>query len=332
MAGIEGPGGPRELCEFCGFDSELYNRADTISSQRSIAAVLSFALDGLDEEVMAKRPDPETWSIGEYVDHVRDVAFAARFVIESALAEPGVDLGEPPDMGLTDELRMVDVPVALDRVAREYETIRVLLGSLDDEQWQEFAVIGGEERSVGWFARHVLHDGLHHMADIGRIRYEFGFGAPHSEGALAALHLSQGGVPKLPVDSATIGPSGMDGDSQDDRRHHGRPLQALCLWSADVIAQLRAEGHPISAGAAGENLTVTGVEWAEIRPGTMLTVDSIPMLITAYAIPCAKNAQWFRDRDFNRILHETNPGWSRLYAIPLASGEVRPGAAVTVEP
>jgi MOSC domain-containing protein YiiM len=332
MAGIEGIDGPRELCDFCGFDSDLYSRADTISSQRTIAAVLSSALGGLDTEVLSKRPDPDTWSIGEYVDHVREVAFAVRFVIESALAEPGVDLGEPPDMGLTGEARVVDIPDALHRVEQEYETIRELLESLDDEQWRQFAIIGGEERSVGSYARHVLHDGLHHMADIGRIRHRFGLGAPKGEGTISALHVSQGGVPKLPVESAMISPSGMDGDSQHNRVHHGRPLQALCLWSADVIAQLQAEGHPITAGAAGENLTVTGVEWAEIRPGAMLTVGKIPMLITAYAIPCAKNAQWFSDRDFNRIHHESNPGSSRLYAIPLGSGEIRPGAVVKVEP
>ena len=52
-----------------------------------------------------------------------------------------------------------------------------------------------------------------------------------------------------------------------DRLHHGRPLQAVCLWSQDVIDALRDEGHPIRAGAAGENLTVSGIDWDTIRPG-----------------------------------------------------------------
>jgi MOSC domain-containing protein YiiM len=56
------------------------------------------------------------------------------------------------------------------------------------------------------------------------------------------------------------------------------------------------------------------------------------MLISAHAVPCAKNGQWFNDRIFNRILHSEHPGSSRLYAIPLGSGEVSIGDPVTVEP
>jgi MOSC domain-containing protein YiiM len=56
------------------------------------------------------------------------------------------------------------------------------------------------------------------------------------------------------------------------------------------------------------------------------------MLISAHAIPCGKNAQWFNDRDHNRIHHERHPGASRLYAIPLADGEVPVGDPVAVEP
>ncbi len=55
------------------------------------------------------------------------------------------------------------------------------------------------------------------------------------------------------------------------------------------------------------------------------------MLVSAHAIPCAKNAQWFSDRDFKRILHERYPGFSRLYAIPLGSGTVTVGDIVSVE-
>ncbi len=332
MTGLDGDDGPRETCEFCGFDSALYGRADTVSSQRPIAPILGSAIEGLSTEVLDRRPDPETWSIGEYVDHIREVAFAIRFVMEAALAEPGVDLGDPPDMGLVPEVRIIDVRGALQRVADEFESIHDLLRGLDDEQWGRTAVIGGEIRTIGWLARHVLHDAFHHLADIGRIRQQFGFGASPDRGTVAGIHTSGGGVPKLPVESAAIGPSGVEGDSQDDRLHHGRPIQAVCLWSADVIAELQTEGHPIVAGAAGENVTIAGVTWAEIRPGTILQVSAIPMLVTAFAIPCGKNAQWFQDRNVNRILHDDHPGWSRVYAIALGSGEVRPGDPVLVEP
>ena len=99
-----------------------------------------------------------------------------------------------------------------------------------------------------------------------------------------------------------------------------------------MIAALRADGHPIGAGNAGENITVAGLDWAALRPGVRIDIGPVPMLISAHAVPCSKNAQWFSDRDFNRILHDQHPGSSRLYATPLDSGDVTVGDRVTVEP
>lgn len=325
----------REACGQCGFDSDLYDRADTISSQKVIPAVLAAAFEGLDGDTLARRPDDSTWSIVEYLDHVREVVFGNRFAIETALAQPGVDLGDPPATGLQAPGaagRPIDAGVALEGVTSEYQAMAELLAGLDDEQWAIEALLSGETHTVGWFARHVLHDGLHHLADIGRIRHGFGMGARPGTGEVTGVQVSDGGVPKRSISSAQVEPSGLGGDRQSDRRHHGRPVQAVCLWSADVIAELRAEGHPITAGSAGENITVAGVDWAGLRPGSRLDVGPVPMLITGHAIPCAKNAQWFADRDFNRILHQTNPGCSRLYAIPLASGPVAVGDRVEAEP
>ena len=100
-----------------------------------------------------------------------------------------------------------------------------------------------------------------------------------------------------------------------------------------MIEALNAEGHPISPGAAGENLTVRGIEWASLRPGTVASIgDHVLIEISSYATPCAKNAEWFADRNFRRMLQEHNPGWSRLYATVLRAGPIRTGDVVTVEP
>jgi MOSC domain-containing protein YiiM len=40
--------------------------------------------------------------------------------------------------------------------------------------------------------------------------------------------------------------------------------QALCLWSADVIGEFARAGHAIRPGAAGENIIVTGIDWARV--------------------------------------------------------------------
>lgn len=196
-------------------------------------------------------------------------------------------------------------------------------GEASDEAWS-----GG----LGDRVRATVHEGFHLMAELGRARVAAGRGARQGAGRVAALHASDGGVPKSPIESAEISASGVAGDRQNDRVHHGRPVQAVCLWSLDVIEALCAEGHPIGAGFAGENVTVAGVDWTSLRPGSRIDLGDVPLLISAHAIPCAKNAQWFSDRRFDRILHEKHPGWSRLYAIPLAPGTVHRGDQVTVEP
>jgi len=99
-----------------------------------------------------------------------------------------------------------------------------------------------------------------------------------------------------------------------------------------VIEALQVEGHPIAPGFAGENITVSGITWADLRPGSRIDIGPLRLLISAHAIPCAKNAAWFADRDFTRIDHQANPGWSRLYAIPLNSATVAVGDSVVVEP
>ncbi len=174
----------------------------------------------------------------------------------------------------------------------------------------------------------AVHVGLHGVAQIGTQRHRLE-NPPVETGEIVGLFASDGGVPKTPIERADIRTTGVEGDRQDNRRHHGRPAQALCLWSGDVIAELQAEGHPIAAGLAGENVTVAGITWSKLRPGSLLTLGELPVFITAPAIPCAKNAGWFTDRDFNRILHTQHPGFSRLYGIPLAEGVVELGATVT---
>ena len=150
-------------------------------------------------------------------------------------------------------------------------------------------------------------------------------------GTVAGLHSSKGGVPKTPVITVSVGMRGFDGDKQATRLHHGRPWQALCLWSAETIDRLRAEGHPIEAGFAGENILVSGLDWAEAKPGTLLRIGSMLAEITVAALPCKKNAGWFVDDNFNRMHHEREAGVSRMYAAVVQPGVVTHGDVAVLE-
>lgn len=179
--------------------------------------------------------------------------------------------------------------------------------------------------------RTAVHATEHALSDAGRALAAHRV-VPSHTGVVAGVFTSGGGVPKLPIAEAVVGRRGVAGDRQAARLHHGRVFQALCLWSADVVDALAAEGHPIGPGKAGENVLVRGVDWAALRPGTRLRLGTALAELSSWAAPCKKNAAWFAGGDFTRMDHDRHPGWSRAYALVLEDGVIRPGDEVIVEP
>lgn len=150
-------------------------------------------------------------------------------------------------------------------------------------------------------------------------------------GSVAQLNTGNGGVPKRPVPSVTVGWRGVDGDVQRSRMHHGRPWQALCLWSTEVIDAFRADGHPLAPGLAGENITVTGLDWASVRPGVRLQVGEVLCDVMAFAEPCKQNSAWFTGGDV-RLMHESVGPVSRVYAMVVKTGRISVGDPAVLEP
>jgi MOSC domain-containing protein YiiM len=150
-------------------------------------------------------------------------------------------------------------------------------------------------------------------------------------GHVVRLSVSDGGVPKRAVDALHVAYDGVVGDRQASRRHHGAPFQALCLWHAETIDQLAADGHPITYGDAGENVTISALDWPAVRPGVRLRMGSVLCEISSHAEPCSKNAQWFSDGNFSRI-HDRNGPWSRMYATVIEPGGISVADTAVVEP
>lgn len=150
-----------------------------------------------------------------------------------------------------------------------------------------------------------------------------------SSGQIRHINVSQGGVPKLSTPRARVTPQGLEGDRQKHLKVHGGPDRAVCLWSLEVIETLQREGHGIEPGSAGENVTISGLDWATLTPGTKLQLGSdVQVEITDYAAPCRQNMKWFADRKFSRISQKHFPGSSRLYARVLSEGVIQAGDPV----
>jgi MOSC domain-containing protein YiiM len=149
-------------------------------------------------------------------------------------------------------------------------------------------------------------------------------------GQIVGIHISKGGVPKQSIQRAKVGIGGIEGDVQRARQHHGRPWQALCLWADETLLKLQGEGHRIERGSAGENLTLSGIDWTQATCGSLLVCGELVAELTLFTLPCSKNARWFRDGDFNRMHHAAEPGVSRMYASVLVPGVVCVGDSVTL--
>jgi MOSC domain-containing protein YiiM len=149
-------------------------------------------------------------------------------------------------------------------------------------------------------------------------------------GRVTGLQRSAGGVPKLPIDRAIVRATGMDGDKQRDRRFHGGPDRALCLYSQERIDALAAEGHPVAPGVLGENVTIFGLPWHEMRPGVRLRIGTVDVEVTAFASPCRNIAVGFLDGEFTRVGQKVNPGWSRVYVRVLSEGPIAVGDPVVL--
>jgi MOSC domain-containing protein YiiM len=155
----------------------------------------------------------------------------------------------------------------------------------------------------------------------------------HLIGSVAAINVSGGGVPKRRVSGAQVSRSGLENDTQDDKKHHGGPERAVCLYSLERIRSLQTEGHPIDIGTAGENVTVEGIDWDQIVPGVTLRIgDEVLLEVASFTNPCKTIRASFIAGEFVRIAQKLHPGWSRVYARVLSEGEVRFGDPVEIIP
>lgn len=147
------------------------------------------------------------------------------------------------------------------------------------------------------------------------------------------INVSDGGVPKRSVARGEVTREGLSGDRQRNRRVHGGPQRALCLFSLEVILALQKEGHPIYPGAIGDNVTISGLDWQAVVPGVVLQMgEDVRVRVTAYAHPCSNITDFFTGGDINRVSAKKTPERARVYVEVLQEGIIHPGDPVRLLP
>ncbi len=140
---------------------------------------------------------------------------------------------------------------------------------------------------------------------------------------LVQVNASPGGMPKLPVPSARVTRSGVEGDRQRNLKYHGGPDRAVCIYSQELYAWLVEQGINVSAGQIGENFTTAGLDLQKLTPGDRLRVGETCIIeITKVRVPCSQLKKWHAD------LPELIVGRSGWVAKVIEEGTVRPGDAI----
>lgn len=312
-------------CTECTFDPENWTRQDAVRTIGLAAPHLaSYAIENCSPATVNTRSGADEVSI---LGHLHNLACLFRL---HRLAHGSVGSPANRDADTRQNPADLDVTDVLDSLATESTGLFEMHRGLGDDEWAEDIEVDGRKHSVESSLRFLVHEMTHALHEIAKTRHNLGDTVPVMSGTVEQINVSNGGVPKTAVDRATVGPSGLTADTQAARQHHGRPWQALCLYSAEVVEALRAEGHPIGFGSVGENLTVRGLDWSKMRSGLEVNIGDIRARITAPAVPCSKNHQWFSDQNSDRISHDSHPGWSRWYALVVSGGDVVTGADMTV--
>ena len=144
-------------------------------------------------------------------------------------------------------------------------------------------------------------------------------------GTLVQLNVSNGGMPKLPVPAAMVTREGVAGDWQKNRKFHGGPDRAVCIFSEELYAWLREKGIDLVSGAVGENFTTRGVDLLKLNKGDRLRVgETCVVQITDVRVPCRQLKKWDAD------LPELIVGHSGWVARVVREGEVKAGDEIAL--
>jgi MOSC domain-containing protein YiiM len=85
----------------------------------------------------------------------------------------------------------------------------------------------------------------------------------------------------------------VEGDWQKNRKYHGGPDRAVCLYSEELYAEMRRDGVEAGSGAFGENFTTCGLDLDTLRVGTRLRVGADCVIeITGVRDPCRQLKKW----------------------------------------
>jgi hypothetical protein len=138
---------------------------------RRYTAPLTRLLPGEDPSILTKRPSPDVWSALAYACHVRDVLALFDARVRRMLEEEGPvfdwwDHEAAVEADGYEQQVPAEVGAAL---AANAQAFSARLAAVPDDGWSRTGTRRDAEFTVLGAARFALHEGNHHLLDVGRV-------------------------------------------------------------------------------------------------------------------------------------------------------------------
>ncbi len=133
-------------------------------------------------------------------------------------------------------------------------------------------------------------------------------------------------IGKEPVQGPiALGPEGLQGDAQADKRFHGGPERALLAYSQDHFAgwEIELGRAPLGPGSFGENLTVADLTEASACIGDSFALGTAVVQVSQPRMPCVKLARRLEAPEM--VARALGTGRTGFYLRVLVVGAVEPG-------
>lgn len=139
---------------------------------------------------------------------------------------------------------------------------------------------------------------------------------------------------KTPVEGPILlGRLGLNGDQVAEKRVHGGPDKAVCVYSADRYPHWRDTLAEPGFGAAGfgaagfgENFTVTGLDESTVCLGDRWRIGSATVEVSQPRQPCWKLARRWKRKNLTLLVQQT--GYTGWYVRVIEEGTVGPGDSI----
>lgn len=164
--------GEQHVCHACGIAYSEVSVEQAVRAIQELPVAVRDATGAVSSADRRTRPQPGTWSVVEYVCHLRDV-FATYTVRLHRTRTEDQPVLEP----MLNDLRArrfryneLDLPAVLDELAANAQGFCDEVARLSgDDLTRTASRLPGETRTALWLIRQAMHEGVHHLRDVSEI-------------------------------------------------------------------------------------------------------------------------------------------------------------------